>query len=445
MNFRKVIFWSVAVALGGFLFGLDTAVISGCEQTIQKLWGLSDAMTGQLVAMALYGTIVGAVFGGIPAEKTGRRNTLFWIAVLYLISAIGSALAPDANTLMFFRFLGGLSIGASSVVAPMYISEISPAKYRGQLTALFQFNIVFGILLAYFSNWLIGTENDTAWRWMLGVVAFPSLLFVILMLLVPESPRWLILKKGNTEAARRILAMINPATVEESLRAIQSSRHSVSGSSGSLREFFSGRYKTPILLAFLFAFFNQVSGINAVIYYAPRIFEEAGMATSSALLSSVGIGVVNLVFTMLGLALIDRMGRRFLMYLGSFGYIISLSLVAYAFHSGLAADSLLVPVLLFAFIAAHAIGQGAVIWVFISEIFPNQVRAWGNSLGSTTHWIFAALIAGNFPYLAGKLGQAPIFAGFAVMMVFQLLFVWKMMPETKGIALEDIEKMMNDK
>jgi sugar porter (SP) family MFS transporter len=442
MNIRKIYFWSITVALGGFLFGLDTAVISGCERTIQKVWVLTDAMTGQMVAMALYGTIVGAIFGGIPAERIGRRNTLFWIAIIYLVSAIGSALSPDVYTLMFFRFLGGLSVGASSVVAPMYITEISPKEKRGQLTALFQFNIVLGILIAYLSNWLIGTADENAWRWMLGVVAFPSLVFVLLIPLVPESPRWLIVKKSKLEEARRTLEMVNPATVNESIAEIQASQHNSVSSSGTLKEFFSGRYRLPILLAFLFAFFNQVSGINAVIYYAPRIFEDAGMATSSALLSSVGIGVVNLLFTMLGLVLIDRKGRRFLMYVGSYGYIISLSLVAWVFYSDTTIGDMMVPWLLFVFIAAHAIGQGAVIWVFISEIFPNQIRSWGNSLGSSTHWVFAAIIAGNFPWFAGKFGQATSFAIFAFMMLFQLLFVWKMMPETKGVSLEDLEKQM---
>ena len=440
MNFRKVFFWSITVALGGFLFGLDTAVISGCERTIQQLWNLSDAMTGQLVAMALYGTIVGAVFGGVPAERIGRKNTLFWVAVVYLVSAVGSALAPGAVWLMFFRFLGGLAVGASSVVAPMYITEISPREKRGQLTAMFQFNIVFGILIAYFSNWLIGTSDPDAWRWMLGVVAIPSLLFVILILYVPESPRWLILKKGKTAEALATLRIVNPATAEQSLAEIEASRHNTAETTG-LGEFFSGKYSLPIWLAFLFAFFNQVSGINAVIYYAPRIFEDAGLAKNSALLSSVGIGVVNLVFTMLGLAWIDRFGRRFLMYIGSVGYIISLSAVALAFFSG-SSGGLTVPILLFVFIAAHAIGQGAVIWVFISEIFPNQVRSYGNSLGSSTHWVFAALIAAAFPWMAGRFGQAPIFALFAVMMVFQLIFVWKMMPETKGVSLEELEKRL---
>ncbi len=440
MNHGKVLFWSITVALGGFLFGFDTAVISGGEQAIQELWGLSDAMIGQMVAMALYGTIIGALLGGIPADRWGRKTTLFWIAVLYFISALGSALAPGIYSLMFFRFIGGLGVGASSVAAPMYISEIAPREKRGQLTAMFQFNIVLGILVAYFSNWLIGGGGNGNWRWMLGVEAFPAAAFVVMILFVPRSPRWLIVKRGLVDEARRVLEIINPATVEEHLAAIHAS-HSRTTSSG-LKGFFSGRFNRPIVLAFLFALFNQVSGINAVIYYAPRIFSETGMGQSSALLSSVGIGLANLVFTMLGLALIDRMGRRFLMYIGSFGYIVSLSLVSLAFYSGAASGSLLVPVLLFVFIAAHAIGQGAVIWVFISEIFPNEVRSFGNSLGSGTHWVFAALIAGAFPFFAGKFGGGPIFAFFALMMVLQLLFVWKMMPETKGVSLEDLEKQM---
>ncbi len=440
MNSRKIYFWSVSVSLGGFLFGMDTALISGVERTVQQLWQLSDAMTGQLVAMALYGTVIGALLGGMPAQYLGRKKALFIIALIFLVSAIGSALAPTAGYLMFFRFIGGLSVGASSVVAPMYIAEISPKEKRGRLTALFQFNIVLGIMIAYFSNWIIGSGAPEAWRWMLGVEAFPALAFAILMLVIPESPRWLILKKGDDDEALRVLGIIDPERAESSLEEIRASK--VHKRETSLREFFSGRYNMPIMLAFLFAFFNQVSGINAVIYYAPRIFESSGMALSSALLSSVGIGLVNLLFTMIGLVLIDRMGRRFLMYVGSFGYIVSLSLVAIVFSRDVGAGSALLPILLFVFIASHAIGQGAVIWVFISEIFPNKVRSWGNSLGSGTHWVFAAIIAGNFPVVAGKFGQAPIFAFFAIMMVFQLIFVWKVMPETKGASLEDIEKQM---
>lgn len=441
MNYQKVYFWSVTVALGGFLFGLDTAVISGCERTIQQIWSLSDTMIGQVVAMALYGTIVGAVFGGIPAEKFGRKQTLIWVAAIYLISALGCAFSPNAAWLMIFRFMGGLSVGASSVVAPMYISELAPTEKRGQLTALFQFNIVLGILLAYFSNWLIGAEDPEHWRWMLGIVAAPSLLFVVLIFFVPESPRWLALKRGDTAQALRIFQLINPATAQEALDSLHPKLEDEI-QPDALSSFFSNKYRRPILLAFLFALFNQVSGINAVIYYAPRIFSDAGLAERSALLSSVGIGLVNLIFTMLGLTWIDRFGRRFLMYIGSMGYILSLSGVALAFYTGVS-GGILIPVLLFVFIASHAIGQGAVIWVFISEIFPNSVRAYGNSLGSTTHWVFAALIAAGFPWMAGHFGQAPIFATFAVMMVFQLLFVWKIMPETKGVSLEELENQLS--
>ncbi len=437
-NNNKLIFWSVTVALGGFLFGFETAVISGAEQEIQRLWNLSDAMTGQAVAMALYGTIVGAVFGGIPADAIGRKRTLFWIAVLYTISAFGSALAPEIYSLMFFRFLGGLGVGASSVAAPMYISEIAPADRRGRLAALFQFNIVLGILIAYLSNYLIGSAENGGWRLMLGILAIPSVAFLILILIVPESPRWLIVKKGQVEEARKTLTIINPATVDASLAAIQSTDPTKASGWGEL---FSGKYKLPVLLAFLIAFFNQVSGINAVIYYAPRIFNMTGMGDDAALLSSAGIGLVNLVFTMLGVMLIDKMGRRFLMYVGSFGYIISLSAVAYAFFSE-SFSGMTVPFWLFVFIAAHAIGQGAVIWVFISEIFPNEVRAAGQSLGSSTHWVLAALIASVFPSLAGTFGGGPIFAFFAAMMVLQLLFVWRMMPETKGASLEELEHRM---
>lgn len=435
MNFGKIIFWALTVAIGGFLFGFDTAVISGGEQAIQAQWHLSNTLIGQMVAAALYGTIIGALFGGIPADRIGRKQTLIWIAILYLICAVGSALSPGIYSLMFFRFIGGLSIGASSVVAPMYISEISPEQQRGRLTALFQFNIVFGILAAFFSNWVIGNTNEEAWRTMLGVAIVPSLLFCIMIFLVPESPRWLVVKKGDLEGARKTLALINPATVEASLAAI--STHEVSEKT-NWASLFQPKYRLPVILAFLIAFFNQLSGINAVIYFAPRIFKMTGMEESASLLSSVGIGVTNMVFTMLGLALIDRMGRRFLMFLGSMGYIISLSLVSYAFFSN-HISGMTVPILLFVFIAAHAIGQGAVIWVFISEIFPNEVRASGNSLGSTTHWIFAAIITATFPPIADKAGGGPVFAFFAVMMLLQLLFVWKLMPETKGMTLEELE------
>ncbi len=441
MNHGKIIFWSITVALGGFLFGFDTAVISGGEQAIQQLWSLSDAMIGQMVAMALYGTVLGALFGGIPADKLGRKRSLFWVAVLYLVSALGSALAPEIYSLMFFRFIGGLGVGASSVVAPMYISEIAPKEKRGQLTALFQFNIVVGILIAYLSNYLIGGGGNGNWRWMLGVESVPAIAFVVMILFVPRSPRWLIIKKGLVEEARGVLKQINPTTADAHVEELIEGEKLVHGKS-AFSEFISGKFNLPILLAFLVAFFNQLSGINAVIYYAPRIFSDTGMGEGAALLSSVGVGVANLIATLVGMFLIDRMGRKFLMYLCSFGYIASLSMISLAFYTGFGSGTYLVPILIFAFIASHAVGQGAVIWVFISEIFPNNVRSFGNSLGCGTHWVFAALIAGTFPYVAGALGAGTTFAIFAGMMVFQLLFVWKLMPETKGKSLEELEEIL---
>jgi len=440
MNSKKILFWSITVAFGGFLFGFDTAVISGAEQNIQKIWGLTDTMIGQTVAMALYGTVIGALFGGFPADKFGRKKTLIWVSVLYFISAVGSALAPEVYSLMFFRFIGGLGVGASSVVAPMYISEIAPANKRGRLTALFQFNIVVGIMIAYVSNYFIGGDANDNWRWMLGVESFPALAFIIMILFVPRSPRWLIVKRGLFDEAKAVLNIIDPTTADAQLKAIQS--HQENSKPVGFKEFFSGKFNLPIMLAFLIAFFNQLSGINAIIYYSPRIFAETGMEESSALLSSVGVGVVNLVSTMAGMFLIDKMGRKFLMYICSFGYIITLGLISLAFYTGIGAGTMLVPILIFAFIASHAVGQGAVIWVFISEIFPNSVRSYGNSLGCGTHWVFAAIIAATFPYIANTLGEGTTFAIFAFIMVFQLIFVWKMMPETKNKSLEEIEEML---
>ena len=326
-------------------------------------------------------------------------------------------------------------MGASSVVAPVYISEIAPKEKRGQLTAMFQFNLVLGILVAYASNYLIGNTTDQSWRIMLGIMAIPSVVFLFLLFFVPESPRWLVTARGKINEAKKILQIIDPASVDESLTAM-----AVKSESTSFSSLTSGRYNFSIFLAFIIAFFNQLSGINAVIYYAPRILEEVGLGAKVALLSTVGIGIVNLIFTMLGLRLIDQFGRRVLMYIGSIGYIISLASVSLAFYLG--KGSSFVPILLFVFIASHAIGQGAVIWVFISEIFPNKVRSLGMSLGSTTHWIFAALIGAFFPIANEKLGGTTIFAIFAGMMILQLLWVWKIMPETKGVSLEELEKKL---
>lgn len=426
------------MALGGFLFGFDVAVISGAEQAIKRIWQLSDVLHGVAIGVALYGTVLGALFGGIPAARFGRKKALLWIGILYLVSAVGSAIAPDVYFFMAFRLLGGLAIGASSVVAPMYISEIAPAKNRGKLVATFQFNIVFGILMAYFSNYLLqGVGGEDSWRLMLGVVAIPALIYTILVLFVPESPRWLMVHKGDYDTARKTLEVSDPAGVDEAIEALHRSIGETK-QKASLSVFFSRRFSVPIFLAIMVAFFNQLSGINAIIYFAPRVFELAGIDKQGAFLQSVGIGLVNLVFTMLGLYLIDRLGRKKLLLIGSIGYIISLVSVAAAFYYNYL-GGMIVPSLLFLFIASHAIGQGAVIWVFISEIFPNRVRAYGQSLGASTHWILAAIITTVFPILAVKIGPAPIFAFFAFMMVLQLLWVIFIMPETKGKSLEEIE------
>ena len=435
---RKLLLWSIVVALGGFLFGFDTAVISGAEQDIKRIWELSDVLHGVAIAIALYGTVIGALFGGIPATKFGRKKTLLWIGIFYLISAVGSALAPQVYVFMAFRVLGGLAIGASSVVAPMYITEIAPAKNRGKLVATFQFNIVFGILLAYLSNYLLqGVGGENSWRLMLGIVAIPALIYSILVFYVPESPRWLIVHRGDYDTARKTLEVSDPEGVDEAIIALHKSIEE-DNQKESLSAFLSKRFSIPIFLAMLIAFFNQLSGINAVIYFAPRIFELAGIGKQAAFLQSTGIGLVNLVFTMAGLYLIDRIGRKKLMLIGSVGYIISLASVAFAFYSG-HSGGVVVPILLFIFIASHAIGQGTVIWVFISEIFPNSVRAYGQSLGCTTHWILASIITTVFPIMASRFGAAPIFLFFAFMMMLQLLWVIFKMPETKGVSLEELE------
>ena len=430
---KHVIFWSITVGLGGLLFGMDVAVISGAELAIQQLWQLDSFTHGLAIAAALYGTVIGAALGGIPADLFGRKKTLFWIGLSFFISSIGAAIAPDVNSFMLFRFLGGLGIGASSVVAPIYISEIAPAKHRGKLVISFQLNIVLGILIAYVSNYFIqGMEND--WRIMLGVVSLPSLLFSILILLTPETPQFLLLKRNDLAGARKVLALADPNPEETILRIQNNAKQST-----EKERLFSGKFVWPLTLAFLFAFFNQMSGINAIIYYAPRIYELTGLGKESALLSTAGIGIANLLFTLVGWYMIDRVGRRILMFIGSIGYIITLSLIAYAFYTE---SYTFVPIYIFAFIASHAIGQGSVIWVFISEIFPNSVRASGMAWGSLTHWVFAALVANFFPLFTESYGGTLIFGFFAVMMVAQLAYVAFMMPETKGANLEDIEKQV---
>lgn len=436
MRNNSVLAWSVVVALGGFLFGFDTAVISGAEKSIQQFWHLSVFEHGLTISIALIGTVIGSLLGSRPSDRFGRKNTLYFVAIAYLLASLGTALADNWYVFLVFRFLGGLGVGASSVTAPIYISEISPANRRGRLVGLFQFNIVLGILISYLSNFLLSQVGGASWRWMLGVQAFPAFIFLILIWFIPESPRWLILKKGATEKALKILKIINPLNCEEELVSIQNS--TLDNGSHKGESLFSGKYNYPIILAVLIAFFNQVSGINAIIYYAPRIFEMAGLGAHSSLLSTVGIGLINFIFTLLAINIIDKVGRKVLMLIGSVGLICSLFLVAFTFYTK-NFSGYVVPIYMMMFIGFFAFSQGAVIWVFISEIFPNQVRAKGQTLGSSTHWIMAAIIAFSFPYFAETLGGAAVFTFFGSMMVLQLILVWRFMPETKGKSLEQIE------
>ncbi|WP_434035576.1 sugar porter family MFS transporter [Formosa sp. 4Alg 33] len=436
---KKILLWSITAALAGFLFGFDVVVISGADKKLQTLWESSDSFHGWVVmGMALWGTVVGALFGGFPTNKFGRKNTLIVIGILFAVSAIGSALSNDPYVFAFARFIGGIGVGASTIAAPAYISEIAPAKDRGRLVAMYQFNIVFGILIAFLSNYLLSGIGENSWRWMLGVEAIPAVLYILFAVKLPKSPRWL-LSQGRTEEAKTVLNIIDPTVnVDEQIAEFESHSHE----NDKTETIFIKKYRYPLMLAFLIAFFNQLSGINAFLYYAPRIFEEAGLGESTALLSSVGIGVTNLVFTLLGVFLIDKLGRKTLMYIGSIGYIVSLGLVSAAFFFGW--SGMAVPIFLFLFIAAHAVGQGAVIWVFVSEIFPNHLRASGQSFGSSVHWVLAALIPSLIPFLFSHelIGPGVVFLFFAFMMVLQLLFVAFLMPETKGKTLEELEVVM---
>ena len=437
---NKILVWSITAAMAGFLFGFDTVVISGADKQLQLLWGTSDAYHGIVVmTMALWGTVAGAIFGGIPTNRLGRKTTLIWIGIFYVISAVGSAFANDPITFAIFRFLGGVGVGVSTIAAPTYVSEIAPAKDRGRLVSLYQFNIVLGILIAFLSNYLLRNTGAEPWRWMLGVEAIPAVFYTIFVFFVPRSPRWLI-SKNRYDEAEKVMQIIYPEDdVKQKMLEIKA--QSEVESSGE--NIFMRKYRFPLLLAFLIAFFNQLSGINAFLYYAPRIFEEAGLGVSTALLSSIGIGVVNLLFTLLGVFLIDRLGRKQLMLFGSIGYIISLGLVATAFF--LNWGGLWIPIFLFMFIASHAIGQGAVIWVFISEVFPNHLRASGQSFGASTHWVLAAIIPALIPFLFSTIGAGYVFAFFTFMMFLQLLFVLFMMPETKGKSLEQLSEELSFK
>ncbi len=435
----QIFLWSITSALAGFLFGFDTVVVSGAEQKIQSLWSLSPGLHGIAIASALYGTVLGALAGGWPADRFGRRVTLIGIGILYVVSAFGCALAAGVYSFMIARFLGGVGIGVSTVAAPLYIAEIAPPAFRGRLAGMFQFNIVFGIVIAFLSNFLLKDLGENAWRWMLGVAAFPSLLYTVLCFLIPESPRWLLGRGANPGRGLAVLRLIDPAASEE---VIQTRAAEITGDSSAEpapEKFWTRSLAVPILLAILVAFFNQLSGINAVLYFAPRIFEMTGLGAQAALLQSVGIGVTNLLFTFVGLWLIDRLGRRTLLYLGSLGYLLSLGLVSWAFFQQKFA---IIPACIFGFIAAHAVGQGAVIWVLISELFPNRHRARGQALGSSTHWIFAALLTTFFPKMVATFQPGFVFLFFFCMMFLQLLWVKWMVPETKGLPLEAIQQRL---
>ena len=435
--------WSLTVALAGFLFGFDTVVISGANAPIKELWQTSAWFHGVFImSMALWGTVLGSLGGGVPTRVWGRKKTLIVVGLLYLISAVGSALAPDPYLFSFFRFLGGVGVGASTVAAPTYISEISSAKNRGRLVALYQFNIVFGILIAFISNYLLnGIGGASDWRWMLGVEALPAAIYCALIFSVPNSPRWLVVERNDEAGALATLQLIHSdaGKAKAELDAIKNHTSEETSRKGV----FSGKYNKSLLLAFLLAFFNQLSGINFILYYAPVILENAGFASSDSLLSSIAIGGTNLIFTFVGLYLIDRMGRKSLMYIGSAGYIISLAMVAYGFKTGASAEFNLFFIL--TFIASHAVGQGAVIWVFISEIFPNSVRAAGQAWGTGTHWVFAALITMLGEVVIEAFPGWTVFAVFAVFMILQLLFTHFMMPETKGVSLEDLQDQLTAK
>ena len=434
---RKLNYWSLTAALAGFLFGFDTVVISGADQALQTLWQSSDLFHGTVViAMALWGTVVGALFGGLPTDRLGRKKTLQWIGVFYSISALGSALVNDPYTFAVFRFLGGLGVGVSTIAAPAYISEIAPAKDRGRFVGFYQFNIVFGILIAFFSNYALSNLGENAWRYMLGIEALPALVYTLMTFSLPKSPRWLFLQ-GKKEEAVAILGQIYS---EKETTLLMQEMEKQQEEAPTKESIFDAGYRFPLALAFFIAFFNQFSGINAFLYYAPRIFEAGGLGESTALLSSVGIGLINLIFTLIGISLIDRLGRKVLMYIGSVGYIISLSLITASFL--LDWGGMALPVFLFLFIASHAVGQGAVIWVFISEIFPNHLRSAGQAFGTSTHWVLAAIIPSLTPVLFSVIGAGAVFAIFAFMMVLQLIFVYAYMPETKGVSLEKLSQML---
>jgi sugar porter (SP) family MFS transporter len=442
----KSLKWIIVAALSGFLFGFDTVVISGANLPIKELWSTGPFFHGFFImSMALWGTVIGALFGAYPTNVLGRKKTLTWVGFFFFISALGSAFAMDPYTFSFFRFIGGLAVGVSSIAAPIYISEISSPKNRGSLGVLYQFSLVFGILIAFLSNYfLTGFQGGQDWRWMLGIEALPAVLYLLMTFRIPDTPRWQILYKKNDQLALQTLEKIygDSSTANEVLQQIKSNdAHQAS----KPQNFWSKKNNRVIILAFVISFFNQLSGINFILYYAPEILELAGFATKESLFNSVFIGLTNIVFTFAGLLLIDKLGRKQLLIAGSIGYIVSLTGVSVAFYQAL--DPQWIALFIFAFIASHAIGQGTVIWIFISEIFPNRARALGQSFGAGVHWVFAALITLVGPSVIAiyNTNPWPIFSFFAFMMVLQLFFSIFMMPETKGKSLEEIDLVINKK
>lgn len=442
----KSLKWIIVAALSGFLFGFDTVVISGANLPIKELWSTDPFFHGFFImSMALWGTVIGALFGAYPTNVLGRKKTLTWVGFFFFISALGSAFAMDPYTFSFFRFIGGLAVGVSSIAAPIYISEISSPKNRGSLGVLYQFSLVFGILIAFLSNYfLTGFQGGQDWRWMLGIEALPAVLYLLMTFRIPDTPRWQILYKKNDQLALQTLEKIygDSSTANDVLQQIKSNdAHQAS----KPQNFWSKKNNRVIILAFVISFFNQLSGINFILYYAPEILELAGFATKESLFNSVFIGLTNIVFTFAGLLLIDKLGRKQLLIAGSIGYIFSLTGVSVAFYQAL--DPQWIALFIFAFIASHAVGQGTVIWVFISEIFPNRARALGQSFGAGVHWVFAALITLVGPSVIAiyNTNPWPIFSFFAFMMVLQLFFSIFMMPETKGKSLEEIDLVINQK
>lgn len=442
----KSLKWIIVAALSGFLFGFDTVVISGANLPIKELWSTGPFFHGFFImSMALWGTVIGALFGAYPTNVLGRKKTLTWVGFFFFISALGSAFAMDPYTFSFFRFIGGLAVGVSSIAAPIYISEISSPKNRGSLGVLYQFSLVFGILIAFLSNYfLTGFQGGQDWRWMLGIEALPAVLYLLMTFRIPDTPRWQILYKKNDQLALQTLEKIygDSSAANEVLQQIKSNdAHQAS----KPQNFWSKKNNRVIILAFVISFFNQLSGINFILYYAPEILELAGFATKESLFNSVFIGLTNIVFTFAGLLLIDKLGRKQLLIAGSIGYIVSLTGVSVAFYQAL--DPQWIALFIFAFIASHAVGQGTVIWVFISEIFPNRARALGQSFGAGVHWVFAALITLVGPSVIAiyNTNPWPIFSFFAFMMVLQLFFSIFMMPETKGKSLEEIDLVINKK